>query len=179
MQELKIFRWCDDCHQDSGKLVEATERWHLVVELPDGRAMHPRSLDLCEPHAKPVRELRELLDKAGAKLSPKGRAPKETEESGQSMPTEPGVQSPPPPEPPKEEPPPGKRACPECGKPLARSGVNVHLFEVHGAKRIRQPKVCPDCGKPLPGAHSMVLHRGASHGYDYVAEIMATIKRKQ
>lgn len=183
MQELKVLRWCDHCHSEGGALVEATEKYVITIELPGGRNAQPRTLDLCDTHGKPVRELRDLVTKAGAVLPPKGETSKVEQ-------PEPRIASRLPDnfprvvaktvsrvEPKSAEPEDDRRACPVCGKSVRRVTLNGHLHAVHGARSVKQPKKCPDCGKRVELERIMAVHRGAIHGYDYIAEMAATVKR--
>lgn len=168
MQELKILRWCNACYADGEARVEATERYVIVVDTHGGRNGQPRELDFCEPHAKAVRELRELVLKTGAPLPPKGGTTEVKEEKPAYLQpvvatTVEGDK---------------RRACPVCGKSVRLVTLNGHLHAVHGARSVRQPKKCPDCGKSIELSRMMAVHRGQKHGYDYMAELAATVPKR-
>lgn len=189
MQELRIDLWCDCCNAD-GQRTPVAESFLVYVTSfdADGRKPVPKRLDLCDVHAKPVKEVAEIMKLGTIPRSPKAKAPEPEPAPPEPEPvkdaTGPAATPDSAPDaavtgsPGTDELLPGKRTCPVCGKVLTRSQVLSHLYEVHSAKRIKQPRKCPDCGKSLPRPHSMVIHRMASHGYDHQAEIVATIKEK-
>jgi hypothetical protein len=68
----------------------------------------------------------------------------------------------------------GQVPCPVCARPLVRNYITQHLRTQHGA-RVDQPERCPDCGTGKPGAISMTAHRVGAHGYDLVADLLASL----
>lgn len=180
MQELKVLRWCDQCHDEDGALVPAADPPYVIaINAPGiGRPMMPRRLDLCDRHLKPVTDIQDLALKLGvaADGDPKEARPKTVA---------PKTVVPPPVVPTTTDQTEPKRtdwgaertACPFCGKDIRRSSAATHLVGVHDAKLPRQPRKCPDCGEAYSHdrVQSMVTHRRRMHGYDYLAEMLASV----
>jgi len=161
MQELVLQGWCDAC--GAGKRVAATVRFLVAIDLygHGGRQVEPKVLDLCDKHRAVVDQVRDLASKVGIAppkegvgLTPKSPAQREKWADRRS-PT----------------------ACKVCGLVIQRQTYIGHLVDVHGAKRLVQPRKCPDCGESFNPVRGMINHRRNSHGYDYVAAVEATAKR--
>lgn len=153
--EIKIIRWCDVCPP---RTTPATRRWRALVDVERGPGLaQPRVLDTCESHEKIPETFLGVLREHGRveRAADAAKAPTATTAAL-----------------PSEQP----ASCPLCATPLsARGTVIAHLVGKHGARRPPVPKRCPDCRKPLD-AHAMRLHRHRAHGYDLVAELVASVK---
>ena len=187
MQELRILRWCDVCNaENEGARVEATERYLVVVGLPDGRRMTPRLVETCEQHGKPFREMRDLVEQVGILPKAKGNREPEPEAEPQPAPSVPKPRPEPAPEPepkPKRYPSQAKyqmsmAACPACGVEMRSHSLTGHLKLIHDAKPYVHPKKCPDCGESYGGdAGAMATHRRRKHGWDHIAELAKRARR--
>jgi len=106
-----------------------------------------RQVELCDEHAKPLSDLYVHLRKLPTARPARQHA--DVVEKGQ---------------------------CPVCSKSTRSYGLGGHLKRFHGAN-VEQPKRCPDC-KATPGGNSaMIAHRSSRHGYDYMAELLASIPK--
>ncbi len=182
MDELKVYSWCDQCFAEGEQRVEAAGKFQMAIDPHDrGRPHRPRLLALCEQHAKPVMEMREMLIKLGVpvdqksadvKATPKATTPKEPrppQPTTVEQPTLPDVST-------------GQdkihAPCPICSEVLRRTSIVVHLQGRHGCRAVAQPKKCPECGGHFDPINSMLIHRRRMHDYDYLADVVATAKRR-
>jgi hypothetical protein len=150
MKEVSISAWCDEC-DDKGERIAATET--VLIALDQRPVL---SLDLCDPHAKAVRSIGDLLDSHGA--APEAKSPRPVTRRGR---------------------PPGANAkhtiyaCPECSIPLtSRMGVLNHLGSIHGIDKITaSQRVLPTsgnteqckCGFVANTGPGMSAHQRADH----------------
>lgn len=175
MQEFKIHSWCDVCARKDGARVPSVVSYLVTVDLAGlGRRMNNRQLDLCEPHAGPVAELRELVLAVGTVPSAKvaeakvagakaaGTKAAEAEAGAEVMMPGSDHRS-------------GRVKCPICGRTVTRYKLKLHLVGVHRASA-RQPQRCPDCKAVYTSAVSMMRHRANQHGYDHVDALVASVK---
>jgi hypothetical protein len=167
MQELRILRWCDVCHKESGAFVEVTNVFVISVSAPGVGRPLVRKLEVCEQHEKLPVELREMLRQCGT--SPGEEPPRTVEQPAlfvEDKPKRPGQS-------PSEQ---RHMLCKFCGEDLQRGSMAEHLIILHHARRIKQPAKCPDCSAKHELAQSMVTHRRRAHGYDSIDALAATVK---
>jgi len=112
---------------------------------------------MCEPHAKPLRQIALLVKTASGEVDRTTR-----ERTAQpELPIKSKKPSP------SEQ----MQPCPICKKMLGGSGSVIgHLIAQHGAKQIVQPSKCPDCERIQPKPLPMLNHRNKSHGYYLIGE---------
>ena len=164
MQEVKILRWCDACHQESGTLSDVRARYQVSV-MTVGGSNQPlvRVLELCDVHAKVVEDVREMMRSCGQPVGANDVEPEQPElplaDDKYQWRTK-------------------RRDCPMCGKSLSDSGVRYHLVSSHGAKKIVQPKRCPDCAYKSDNALAMGAHRAQAHRYSIITDMVARHEAK-
>lgn len=163
MQTIEIRQWCDFCYADGEQLTPAAVTFTLGLVEGETRPVL-RVLQACEPHSKPVHELRELglklgkLDEAN-KLASAGRPPSK-------IPADPDR--------PTRGPDTAPTQCPLCQiETTTRSALVTHIWSTHrrGEPRPQIPRVCPECGKDYPSSN-MASHR-KTHGVDAVEVALA------
>ena len=179
MQELKVLRWCDQCHDEDGALVLAADPPYVIaINAPGiGRPMTPRRLDLCDRHLKPVTDIQDLALKLGVAADgdpEKKPGPNATKTvvpppvvpttTDQAEPNAPhwGAE---------------RTACPSAARTSGAAPRRPTSSGCTTQSCPRQPRKCPDCGEAYSHdrVQSMVTHRRRMHGYDYLAEMLASV----
>lgn len=161
MKEHVIITSCDACWD------ETEHKTSAEIVSPVGLFGSYRTLDLCATHQHIFDKLREMLAEHGTK-------PTEREIA---RPTRPGGAIPPPPVPasaPSATHRDAPMPCPFCDQSFARHTLRGHLVKVHGAAPIEQPEACPDCG--MTNAGRLGVHRAKAHGWDPIAELIASVR---
>jgi hypothetical protein len=126
MKEINVLSWCDECDTNG----ERTQAVDSIAIALDGRPTV--TLDMCEPHAKALRSIGDLIDSHGARVEAKPTAPNASKNAK-------------------------KYPCPLCDQTFtARSGVLNHLTSsAHGVERVEASRmtapthdavVCGACG---------------------------------
>jgi hypothetical protein len=167
VDEVLVRRWCDLCRAtEEGKRVEAAMRYKVAITR-DGAGFDAavRSVDCCDKHDRQIEELRLLVKSVGGKLP--------TRQEPAVAPVEPKPRGPAPTAASRV-----MRTCPVCSNELSATNTTTHLVNVHGAKPIKQSRRCPECSLVAPTDRGMLNHRRMLHGYDYMAELAATINTK-
>jgi hypothetical protein len=161
MQELRILKWCDVCHKESGAYVEALQAFVVRIQTSGKQgAGLTRKLEACEPHAKLVTELYATLKDCGTQPD---EVPRTTEQPALFASR------------PKPEAEPEVVGCRLCSSPVQRQGMLKHLINMHGAKPRKTPTKCPDCGGKYAAPQGMAAHRRVVHGWDALEEAYAAL----
>ena len=158
MDEVVVRRLCDLCFTKDESRVESAQRFEVIIKQPGATRLFPRTVDVCPQHADQLRELWSVITSAGVTVQPVKE--KKTGEIVKAESTADGRY----------------KTCPVCGKQVRPMSYYQHLMLAHHAK-VRQPKKCPDCGATPVNERGMVFHRN-THGYDYEAELLASVRRK-
>jgi hypothetical protein len=145
VDEIIIKKWCDIHASEKGSPRVEATESFTIAAAEGKRTAMPRLLVTCAEHGQPFRELIVVLRVHGEKVA------ETVANSGRDW------------------------TCPICEAPILRASAANHIIDRHKGKRPKLPLKCPDCGEKYSTGTTMTNHRRKHHGYDYVAEMVASV----